>query len=225
MENFLTVASEARLKYHNKLAHTSELPDRDYERSLTDPEMRLLHNAWMNDTQSWMRPESLEEYERQRGAAQPAKGQGKRQRGAAQPAKGQAKGKKGAGQAAQVLKKKGFNAFCFEFIGSKAMLMCAVQHPSAFKTAQGLRGILNDFEEVRESAEYQQLRINAEKKTTEESLLKEQRDNAVKELMRGRAANRAGVNPELASRYRDGMGVGSMTVLHNLSIGEGGRIP
>ena len=80
---------------------------------------------------------------------------GKRQRGAAQPAKGRGKGQRGAGQAAQALKKNGFNTFCFEFIGSKAMLMCAVQHPSAFKTAQGLRGILNDFEDVRESAEYQ----------------------------------------------------------------------
>ena len=224
MENFLTVASEARVKYQNKLAAISELPDRVYDRSLTKVEMRLLHNAWMNDTQSWMRQSSLENYERLREeAVQGAKGKG--QRGAAQPAKGHGKGQRGPGQAAQALKKKGFNTFCFEFIGSKAMLMCAVQHPSAFKTAQGLRGILNDIEEVHESAEYRHLRFNAEKKTTEESLLKEQRDNAVKELMRGRAANRTGMNPDLASRYRDGMGVGSMKVLHNMCIGEGGRIP
>ena len=253
MENFLTVASDARAKYHNILAAISELADRDYERSLESWEMKRVHNAWMNDVQSWMLPRSLEDYELLRGAAQPAKGKGKRQRGAeqpakgqgkhqrgaaqpaqgqakgkkgaAQPAKGQAKGKRGAGQAAQELKKKGFNAFCFQFIGSKAMLMCAVQHPCAFKTARGLRRILDDLAQAHESAEYQQLLGNSEKKSAEEKQLKDQRDYAVKELMRGKAANRAGRNPELALQYRDGMRVGSMTVLHNLSIGEGGRIP
>ena len=65
MEKFLTVASEARQKYQNKLVAISELPDRDYERSLTSDDMKLLHNAWMNDTQSWMR-QSSQEYERLR---------------------------------------------------------------------------------------------------------------------------------------------------------------
>ena len=93
------------------------------------------------------------------------------------------------------------------------MLMCAVQHPSAFKSAQGLRRILTDFEDVKESVEYERLRLNAEKRTEEETRLKEQRDKAVKEFMRGRAADRDGGDSVLARRYRDGMRVGSMRVL------------
>ena len=75
------------------------------------------------------------------------------------------------------------------------MLMCAVQHPSAFKTARGLRGILDDLAQAHESAEYEQLLGNSEKKSAEEKQLKDQRDYAVKELMQGKAANRAGRNP------------------------------
>ena len=86
-----------------------------------------------------------------------------------------------------------------------------------------MRRILDDLAQAHESAEYQQLLGNSEKKSAEEKQLKDQRDYAVKELMRGKAANRSGKNPELALQFRDGMRVGSMTVLHNLSIGEGGE--
>ena len=103
------------------------------------------------------------------------------------------------------------------------MLMCAVQHPSVFTTAEGLQGILNELEEAHESAEYKRLLANAKRRTEEESLLKQKRETAVKNLMRGRADVKNGKDTQLAREFRDGIGLGSIAVFHNLSMREEGR--
>ena len=219
------MATDARLKYHNQLAANVQLPDRDYKRSLTKEEMSLVHNAWMNDAPSWMHRDSLEKYERLMYEAQlrkdgkgkgkdgKSKGKdGKGKRGAEKPAKGQGKRQRNPGREAHDLKKSGFNTFCFKFIGSKAMLMCAVQHPSAFTTAKGLQRVLNDLEEAHESAEYANLVDNAKEKTEEETLLKRNRDTAVRKLMQGRADVKNDRDTQLAREFRDGIELGSITV-------------
>ena len=224
MEDFLTVASDARKKYQNYLVATAQLSDHDYNRSLTHEEISLLHNAWMNDAQSWMHPNSFQNYERLRNEARlRVDGKGNGKRGAAKPAKGQGKSQRNPGREAHELKKSGFNTFCFQFIGNKALLMCAVQHPAVFTTAEGLQGILNELEEAHESAEYKRLLANAKRRTEEESLLKQKRETAVKNLMRGRADVKNGKDTQLAREFRDGIGLGSIAVFHNLSMREEGR--
>ena len=101
MEDFLTVASDARKKYQNYLVATAQLSDRDYNRSLTHDEIIFLHNAWMNDAQSWMHPNSFQNYERLRNEARlRVDGKGNGKRGAAKPAKGQGKRQRNPGREA-----------------------------------------------------------------------------------------------------------------------------
>ena len=70
------------------------------------------------------------------------------------------------GQQAQQLKKKSFNVFCFQVSGSKQFLFALVRQPSFLK-AEGLEKLLEEWAEIKKSAEYKEA-VEQSKKRTEE---------------------------------------------------------
>ena len=97
LQRLLSKTTEVRLKYHTRLADVRDIPDRDCNRSLTEQETSLLHNAWMNDVSQWMSAECLAQHDELLSQAEQddaAKGKGKGKYSAAKPAsKGKDKGR------------------------------------------------------------------------------------------------------------------------------------
>ena len=58
------MASLTRVRYHFRLFRAGNFPDTDYKRALTGGETAALHNAWMDDAESWMPKESFDDYQR-----------------------------------------------------------------------------------------------------------------------------------------------------------------
>ena len=67
LERLLRTATEVRQKYQT----VPEFLDLDFTCSLTQDETSSLHNAWMNDVESWMTHECLAEYQRLIAQARP----------------------------------------------------------------------------------------------------------------------------------------------------------
>ena len=64
LECLLRTAIEIREKSQARLHNLNTFPDLDFSRSLTEEETKSLHNAWMNDVESWMSEECFGQYER-----------------------------------------------------------------------------------------------------------------------------------------------------------------
>ena len=94
------------------------------------------------------------------------KGQGKQGKQKGRGGKGgggKGKREQSPGQVAHQMKKSRFNTFVFEIAGSKALLMALVRQPS-FHTPARLRALLEEWQEIKQSPEYQKLKADSVKK-------------------------------------------------------------
>ena len=80
------------------------------------------------------------------------------------------------GQQAQQLKKKSFNVFCFQVSGSKQFLFALVRQPSFLK-AEGLENLLEEWREIKKSAEYKEAVEQSKKRTEEQTKQKAELQN------------------------------------------------
>ena len=130
--------------------------------------------VWMSEEKraeyDWLKHEQ-EESKKEKGKAK-GKGKGKLH------TKGKDKEKRGPGpgQRAQQLKKKGFNVFCFQASGSKQFLFALVRQPSFLK-AEGLEKLLEEWAEIKKSAEYKEAVEQSKKRTQEQINLKAELQN------------------------------------------------
>ena len=90
--------------------------------------------------------------------------------------KGKEKRGPGPGQQAQQLKKKSFNVFCFQASGSKQFLFALVRQPSFLK-AEGLEKLLEEWREIKKSAEYKEAVEQSKKRTEEQTKQKAELQN------------------------------------------------
>ena len=143
-----------------------------------------MHNAWMNDVESWMSDECFGQYERLiekanqldcnkaagKLGATTKKGVGKRKGSVGMDSKGVNKGstgksaeprKFGPRQQAQQLKKTRFNKVVSDLAAKKAFFMSFVRHPFLM-SANGIMNLLVELREVMQTADYaEMLRVSA----------------------------------------------------------------
>ena len=62
LERLLSKTNDARRQYQTRLADEGNISDKDFNRSLSEPETTLVHNAWMNDVSAWMNEKCLDQY-------------------------------------------------------------------------------------------------------------------------------------------------------------------
>ena len=122
LEALLSKTTEVRRTYQARLVEEGKISDGDFNRSLTDPETSLVHNAWMNDVSAWMNAECLAQY-RELMSQESIRGKGKG------GGKGGKHGDKSARQQAQQLKKTRFNKVINDICRSKTFFMSFGRHP------------------------------------------------------------------------------------------------
>ena len=182
LEALLSKTTEVRRTYQARLVEEGKISDRDFNRSLTDPETSLVHNAWMNDVSAWMNAECLAQYEellsqesiRGKGkgsAGKPASSAGK------QGGKGGKHGDTSARQQAQQLKKQRFNKVINDVCRSKTFFMSFVRHPR-MQTLEGFELLLTEIQDFKTTSAYQEMLKQSEKRTEEATRLKRKRDHA-----------------------------------------------
>ena len=62
LERLLSKTNDVRRTYQARLADEGNISDKDFNRSLSEPETTLVHNSWMNDVSTWMNQECLDQY-------------------------------------------------------------------------------------------------------------------------------------------------------------------
>jgi hypothetical protein len=185
LECMLRKAKEIREKYHEELYEAQKIADLDFKRSLQKWEQIDLHNQWMNDVASWMSPDCLQEYnEHIWEATRREKGKGKGKGNAGKLAKGTKKGV-GPRQQAQQLKKQRFNKVINDIAGKKGFFMCLLRHPCVV-TVEGIKDLLQELVELKESKEYRVMLDVSREKTEEVATLKRKRHETRLALKRGR---------------------------------------
>ena len=194
-------ALDVRVHYQNNLYATDDIRDQDHRRSLTEEEMRSLHNAWMNDVERWMSPDCLQEYNALISEAEELESYGGKHKG---KGRGKSKGKdKGRGkskddkngsaekpehgprQRAQQLKKQRFNKVINDIARNKGFFMTFVRHP-AMLTAEGIMRIMVDLADLKKSSEYEKMTATSTKKTEAVLELKRKRETARLAVKRGK---------------------------------------
>ena len=181
----LRKAIEVREKYHAELYEAQEIADLDFKRSLQKWEMQQLHNQWMNDVGSWMSPDCLKQYNDYIWeATRRDKGKGKGKGNAGKLAKATEKGVSPR-QLAQQLKKQRFNKIVNDIAGKKGFFMCLLRHPCCV-TVEGIKDLLEELVELKESKEYRVMLDVSQEKTEEVVELKRKRQQTRLALKRGR---------------------------------------
>ena len=127
LDRLIAKALQVRKKYHALLYERWYIDDDDFERSLTDDEMRHVHNLWMNDVKEWMSNDCYRLYANLLKSAADLKSQGGNK---CKSKKGHGKG---PGQQAQQLKKQRFNKVLSDLGANKNFVLAFVQHPSIWK--------------------------------------------------------------------------------------------
>ena len=133
LERLLINVRVIREKYQTRLHNEKILPDLDFKRPLTEEGMKPLHNAWMNDVESWMSPECLEahqhlieqanELERNRGKCKGKGSGGKDPTGVYKSSTEKfVEPRQGPRQQAQQLKKQRFNKIVCDLGANKNFL-------------------------------------------------------------------------------------------------------
>ena len=110
------------------------IDDDDFERSLTENEMKHVHNLWMNDVKEWMSDDCYQLYTDLLKSAADLKSQG---RDECKSKKGHGKG---PGQQAQQLKKQRFDKVQSDLGAKNNFVLAFVRHLSIL-TPQGIRHI------------------------------------------------------------------------------------
>ena len=127
LDRLIKKAIQVRKKYHALLYEQWYMYDYDFERSLTDEEMRHVHNLWMNDVKAWMSDDCYRQYADLLKSADDRKSQCgskcKKQKGRGQ----------GPRQQAQQLKKQRFNKVLSDLGANKNFVLAFVQHPSIWR--------------------------------------------------------------------------------------------
>ena len=102
-----------RIVNEQRANHISRTPGLNPQAIFSENDMKSIHHAWIDDHRTWMNTETFQKYERFR------------------------KGTKGAHK----LRQKAFNAYRFQVIGDKNILMDCIKHPicSAAQPAEELR--------------------------------------------------------------------------------------
>ena len=208
LERLISKTNDVRRTYQARLADEGKISDKDFNRSLSDPETTLVHNAWMNDVSSWMHKECLDQYmgllsqESTKGkgkgsAGKPSSRAGKGSAGkpASSAGKGSA-GKVSARQQAQQLKKQRFNKVINDIARSKTVFMSFVRHP-CMQTPDGFGLLLTELEDYKKSFAYQEMVKQSEKRT-------EERTDARFRLRRGQRDANQNRDTELAKSFRTG---------------------
>ena len=123
LEEFLRVVEEQRA---NQLRRTPGLAS---DAIFTSSHMKEIHKEWMNDYESWMNTETVQEYERLRnGRCQ------------------------GDTKKAHHLRRSAFSAYLFQIIGNKHAMLASIQHPicNAAQPADAIRRCLDNWEPASE---------------------------------------------------------------------------
>ena len=195
------------------------LEDLDTERDLENWEAIEIHNAWLNDVSDWMNRECLQKYndlineadaakgKSKDSAGKPAKGKASKDKGSAgKPAKGEAGkgGKSGPRQLAQQLKKQRFNKIISDIACKKALFMSFVRFPARLQTNEAVKNLLINIQLLMDGDEYKAMVDVSKKKSEELAKLKCDRDQARKNLRRGRSDYIHGVNSDLATAFKAG---------------------
>ena len=136
LDRLITKALQVRKKYHALLYERWYIEDNDFERSLTENEMRHVHNLWMNDVKEWMSDDCYQLYANLLKYAADLKSQGGN-KGKGKVKKGYGKG---PGQQAQQLKKQRFNKVLSDLGANKKIVLAFVKHPSIC-TPQGIHHV------------------------------------------------------------------------------------
>ena len=122
-----------------------------------DEDMRLIHQAWMADIDSWMHPDDAELY-RARMEAAPINAKGKGKCINKGKAKGQTKGKTdgkgqgGQGQSAYQMRRSAFSAYLFQILGNKNIVLAKIRSPCT--CAAQLRHFITDWRKYKDTDEH-----------------------------------------------------------------------
>ena len=161
LEALLSKALSVRETYQTMCHHQGSITDTDVTRPLDEPEMKALHNAWMNDTSAWMSEHCLVQYNHllQQGDEINATKEGLIPEGnASKLAKGKGKTKDGIDkdkndhersprQQAQQLKKQRFSKM-FNVACKKALFMSFVRFPAKATTPEGIKELLAELQRI-----------------------------------------------------------------------------
>ena len=178
------------------------MQDANTDRDLNHSEIKFIHNAWMNDVADWMSKACLQEYDALIDEANAAdkgkKGKGRNHKGSA--------GKPGPGprQHAQQLKKQRFNKVINDMACKKSLFMSFVRFPARLHNEDSIKSLLLDIQNVMDGAEDKKSVEISKKKSKELAELKYNRDQARKNLRRGRSDADQCVNSPLAAEFKAG---------------------
>ena len=164
LEAFLEIVAEQRSRHLRR--HQSLTSD-----DVFSPEdMQNIHREWMEDHESWMNGETLNNYNcRLQGTG------------------------KGDHQKAHQIRRSAFSAFVFQIIGNKHVALASIQHPicSAAQPADAIQRFMRAWEEEKSSEDYKKRVQISEQLTKERMALKNAAHASRQAFVRGRKIHAA----------------------------------
>ena len=164
LEAFLEIVAEQRSRHLRR--HQSLTSD-----DVFSPEdMQKIHREWMEDHESWMNGETLNNYNcRLQGTG------------------------KGDHQKAHQIRRSAFSAFVFQIIGNKHVALASIQHPicSAAQPADAIQRFMRAWEEEKSSEDYKKRVQISEQLTKERMALKNAAHASRQAFVRGRKIHAA----------------------------------
>ena len=179
LEVFLEIVEEQRTR------HLRQHPELPLDAVFSDDHMTAIHNAWMEDTESWMKDETRANLRWYYASTQT----GDRQR-------------------AHHLRRKAFSAYLFQIIGNKHIVLASIRHGicSAGQPARAILGVVQALEKEMSSDEYKRRVEISQKSTNERRALKNAATAARQAFAKGtklHAAIADGSKQERSLSYRE----------------------